>query len=45
MINVDDSRESIAAQLKQTGTSIPVLVDEMQLVANRCGCSAPARCW
>src|SRR5688572_7122186 len=33
MINVDDSRESIAAQIKQTGTSIPVLVDEMQLVA------------
>lgn len=33
MINVDDSRESIAAQIKQTGTSIPVLVDETQLVA------------
>ena len=33
MINVDDSRESIAAQIKQTGSSIPVLVDEMQLVA------------
>ncbi len=32
MINVDDSRESVAAQLKQTGTTIPVLVDEMQLV-------------
>lgn len=33
MINVDDSRDSIATQLKQTGSSIPVLVDEMQLVA------------
>src|SRR5687767_3225439 len=33
MINVDDSREAIAAQIKQTGTSIPVLVDEMQRVA------------
>jgi len=32
MINVDDSRQSVAAQIKQTGTSIPVLVDEMQLV-------------
>ncbi|MET0534354.1 MAG: redoxin domain-containing protein, partial [Steroidobacter sp.] len=32
MINVDDSRESVASQIKQTGTSIPVLVDEMQLV-------------
>jgi mono/diheme cytochrome c family protein/peroxiredoxin len=32
MINVDDSRESIAAQIEPTGTSIPVLVDEMQLV-------------
>lgn len=32
MINVDDSRESIAAQIKQTGSSIPVLVDELQLV-------------
>ena len=32
MINVDDSRESVAAQLKATGTSIPVLLDEMQLV-------------
>jgi hypothetical protein len=32
MINVDDSRQAIAAQAKQTGTSIPVLVDETQLV-------------
>jgi peroxiredoxin len=32
MINVDDSRESVAARVKQTGTSIPVLVDELQLV-------------
>lgn len=32
MINVDDSRESVAAQIKRAGTSIPVLVDEMQLV-------------
>lgn len=33
MINVDDSRQAVAAQIKQAGTSIPVLIDEMQLVA------------
>jgi peroxiredoxin len=37
MINVDDSRESIAEQIKQTGTSIPVLVDETQLVGESLG--------
>lgn len=37
MINVDDSRESVAAQIKQTGTSIPVLVDETQLVGESLG--------
>ena len=33
MINVDDSRESVAAQNKQSGSSIPVLVDELRLVS------------
>lgn len=33
MVNVDDSRAAVAAQSKQSGSSIPVLVDELQLVS------------
>lgn len=33
MINVDDPRAAVAAQVKQSGSSIPVLVDELQLVS------------
>jgi hypothetical protein len=32
MVNVDDSRDAVRSQVKQSGTSIPVLVDEVRLV-------------
>jgi len=33
MINVDDARVAVAAQVEQSATSIPVLVDEVRLVS------------